>query len=110
MFSSGVRRVCIYHGSGPADAYLVRDHLVAHGLPVEVRGQHLGGLGGALPVQDTWPTLWVVDRHVGRARALVAEWDAAKLPDSPGWVCPCGAEVDAHFGECWSCGTVRSQR
>ena len=104
MSQSSVNRVCVYRGMGPADAYLIRDHLVAHGLAVEVRGQLLSGLSGALPTMDTWPTLWVVDRHAARARALIDEWDAARVPDGPGWVCSCGAEVDAHFGECWKCG------
>jgi len=107
MSTPSVRRVCVYKASGPADAYLVRDHLVAHGLPVEVRGQHLGGLGGALPLSETWPSLWVVDRHESRARALISDWDAATMPDGPSWTCVCGAEVDGHFGECWSCGGGR---
>lgn len=104
MAQWSVNRVCVYRGTGPADAYLVRDHLVAHGLQVELRGEHRSGLSGALPMLDTWPALWVVDRHARRARALIAEWDAASVPDGPGWTCACGAEVDAHFGECWQCG------
>ena len=107
MSGTSVRRVCVYHGLGPADAFLVRDHLVAHGLPVEVRGQLLSGLVGAIPTHDTWPSLWIVERHARRARALVAEWDAAQVPDGEPWVCSCGAEVDAHFGECWQCGRAR---
>ena len=104
MSDSLVRRVCVYNGTGHADAFLVRDHLVACGLPVEVRGQHLGGLVGAIPVSDTFPSVWVNERHVARAHALIAEWDAARTPGGEPWVCACGAEVDAHFGECWSCG------
>ena len=107
MSQSRLIRVCVYRGMGPADAYLMRDHLVAHGRPVEIRGEHLGGLSGALPTMDTWPTLWVVDRHASRARALIDDWDSARIPDEPGWVCSCGAEVDAHFGECWKCGRPR---
>jgi hypothetical protein len=107
MSGSSLRRVCVYNGAGPTDAFLVRDHLVAHGLPVEVRGQHLGGLVGAIPVADTFPSLWVVDRHAQRARDLIAEWDADLAPGGRPWMCACGAEVDAHFGECWSCGTAK---
>ena len=107
MFESFVNRVCVYRATGPADAYLVRDHLVAHGLKVEIRGELLGGLSGALPTMDTWPALWVLDRHAERARELISQWDAAQLPDGPEWVCVCGAEVDAHFGECWKCGRPR---
>lgn len=103
------RRVCVYQGVGPADAFLVRDYLVAHQLSVEVRGEALGGLAGALPMTDVWPSLWVLVQHEERARRLVAEWDSAEVPGEPGWVCACGAEVDAHFGECWSCGRPRPQ-
>ena len=107
MSLSHANRVCVYRATGPADAYLVRDHLVAHGLSVELRGEHRSGLSGALPIMDTWPTLWVIDRHAQRANTLIAEWDAAMVPDAPEWVCVCGAEVDAHFGECWQCGRGR---
>lgn len=101
------RRVCVYQGVGPADAFLVRDYLQAHQLTVELRGQDLGGLAGALPMQDVWPSLWVLAPHASRARELIAEWDAAKVPGGPDWQCTCGAQVDAHFGECWSCGCGR---
>ncbi len=101
------KRICVYQAVGPLDAFLVRDHLVASGLVVEVRGQGLSGLGGALPFSVTLPSLWVVDRHEARAAALIDEWMNAQEPGGEPWTCGCGAEVDAHFGECWSCGTER---
>ena len=101
------KRIRVYQAVGPLDAFLVRDYLVAAGLVVEVRGQGLSGLGGALPFSVTLPSLWVVDRHEARAAALIDEWMNAQQPVGEPWMCGCGAEVDGHFGECWSCGTER---
>lgn len=98
-------RVCIYRGAGPTDAHLVRDMLVGDGIPVEIRGELLSSLQGAIPVQDAWPSLWVRPHNAGRAQALITAFDEAAAGE--GWRCSCGEDNDGHFGSCWKCSADR---
>jgi tartrate dehydratase beta subunit/fumarate hydratase class I family protein len=99
-------KVRIYRARDLADAQLVADLLRHDGLPVEVRGQSLAGLAGAIPIADAMPTLWVSPHNVGRARGLIAQVHAAAAVGTA-WVCACGEENEAAFGSCWSCGRDR---
>ena len=63
------RKVCVYRAAGPTDGHLIRDLLVADGIPVEMRGEQLTSLAGGIPLPDAWPTLWVVPHNVARRRA-----------------------------------------
>ena len=99
------RRVCVYRGAGPTDAHLVRDMLVGDGIPVQMRGELLSSLQGAIPVQDAWPSLWVRAHNAERAQALITELDQAD--GGEGWRCSCGEDNDGHFGSCWKCSADR---
>jgi len=103
--TSWMERVQVYRAGDLADAQLVADLLEQNGIPVVQRGTSLSGLGGAIPIPDAMPTLWVVPHNAARARALIeaAESPPTGLP----WTCRCGEANDANFGSCWSCGSDR---
>lgn len=98
------RRVCIYKAFGPTDGHMVRDLLEADGIPVQMRGEQLSGLVGAIPIPDTWPSLWVLDHNEARARSLIA---GMEQPTGAAWACSCGEQNDGNFGSCWSCSADR---
>ena len=99
------RKVCVYRAAGPTDGHLIRDLLVADGIPVEMRGEQLTSLAGGIPLPDAWPTLWVVPHNVARAQELISAAEAGAT-DAP-WRCACGEDNDGNFGSCWSCGRDR---
>jgi len=102
-----VTLVCVYEGVGPTDAYLLQHWLEDHGVKVEVQGQHRMGIQGAVPFPDVWPSLWVTEAQVELALELVKKFHEPREV-APAWVCPgCGERVEATFGSCWKCDTVR---
>ena len=74
-----------------------------------VRNDFLFGGAGELPVNETWPELWVVDdRHADRARALVDAIVATAHVSEPSWRCAsCGEQMEGQFTDCWRCGASR---
>lgn len=111
-------RVRVYSHQFLASAQLVADHLDAHGIPAQVTGQHLTGLGGLIPFTDTYAEVWVAQEHAHAAAALVAgviappeQGGLSLVPDEAGALavvpesCPaCGAEAEPGFDVCWQCG------
>ena len=84
----------------------VRQVLENHAIPCIVRNDFLIGGAGELPVNETWPEIWVADdRDFDRARALVdAIMEAADAP-MVSWRCAsCGEQMDGQFTDCWRCG------
>ncbi|HVM20336.1 MAG TPA: DUF2007 domain-containing protein [Egibacteraceae bacterium] len=60
-----------------ADAYLVKHVLEAKGITTTVRGEHLVGAAGEVPVSpDTWPSVWVADEEEARAREILQQFEA----------------------------------
>ena len=86
-----------------------RQVLENHAIPCVVRNDFLLGGAGELPVNETWPELWVVDnRDFDRARALVDGIVAAASEPEPPWRCPsCSEQMEGQFTDCWSCGASR---
>jgi hypothetical protein len=104
--SRSLNKERVYRGTSLADVHLVRDLIESDGIPVEVRGELLSGLAGAIPMADTMPTLWVLVHNAPRARALVETLEAVARSGAP-WVCSCGEGNEASFGSCWRCGRMR---
>ena len=99
--------ICVYRGSGPADAWLVKDWLVAHGVRAEVR-DHLGGARGELPIPDCWPTVWVRATDKSAAVSALESRDGPQLVRAA-WVCSrCAEPNEPAFEWCWSCQTDRT--
>jgi hypothetical protein len=93
----------VYQGTGPADAYLVRDWLERNDIPTWLRGEALLGLQGAIPIGRTWPSVWVMDQDRGRAEDAMRTFNGPALVH-PDWKCRCGEINAPSFGSCWSCG------
>ena len=76
-----------------------------------VRNDFLLGGAGELPVNETWPELWVVDdRDADRARALVDAIVATAHVSEPPWRCAsCGEQMEGQFTDCWRCGALRPE-
>ena len=89
----------------------VRQVLDQQAIRCIVRNDFLLGAAGELPVNETWPEIWVVDdRDFDRARALVDAIVAtahASEPEPP-WRCAsCGERMEGQFTDCWHCGAAR---
>lgn len=69
----------VYAAANSADAYLVKNLLEHSGIRATIRGEHLqGGLGG-LPVTDLIQVC-VADADAAEARSVVREWQETPLP------------------------------
>lgn len=99
--------ICIYQGSGPTDAYLVRDWLERNDIQAWVRGHNLLGALGQVPVREAWPSVWVREADREEAEAALKVFQGPTLVH-PEWACgACGEINGASFGSCWSCGADR---
>ena len=87
----------------------LRQVLEHHAIPCIVRNDFLLGGAGELPVNETWPEIWVVDdEDVDRARALIDAIVATEPESEPPWLCvSCGEKVEGQFTDCWRCGASR---
>ena len=102
-----MRKVYTSHNS--AIVGHARQVLENHSITCVVRNDFLLGGAGELPVNETWPELWVIDdRNFDRARALVEEIVAAAHDSGPPWRCTsCGEPMEGQFTDCWNCGASR---
>lgn len=89
----------------------VRQVLENHAIPCVVRNEFLGGGAGELPVNETWPEVWVTDdRDFDRARALVEGIVTTAHQSEPPWRCAsCGEQIEGQFTDCWRCGASRPE-
>ena len=82
--------------------------LEAEGIATDFRNRDLTQLGGAVPMTEVWPELWVVnDGDAEAAREIIHNFrhTEANPAFAAQWKCPaCGVIVDGNFGECWNCG------
>ena len=88
-----------------------RQVLENHAIRCIVRNDFLLGGAGELPVNETWPELWVVDDgDFDRARDLIAAIvETAEASDTP-WRCPsCAERMEGQFTDCWACGASRPE-
>lgn len=101
-----MRWTLLFQSSDPTEAYLIRDYLSQRGLLAQLRGQDLAGLGGVIPIPDSFPSLWVKEEDLGLAKAALARWEAESAPTGD-WTCSCGEVNESSFGSCWKCATLR---
>ena len=101
----------VYTSDNSAIIGHARQVLENHAIACVVRNDFLLGGAGELPVNETWPELWVIDdRDFDRARTLVDEIVAAAQECGPAWRCAsCGEQVEGQFTDCWSCGASRPE-
>lgn len=101
-----MRWTLLFQASDPTEAYLIRDYLAQRGLHAQMRGQGLAGLAGAIPIPESFPSLWVNEEELGLAKAALARWEAETVQTAD-WACSCGEVNEGSFGSCWKCGTLR---
>ena len=92
------------------EAHVVKGFLESNGIAAVVRGDHLQGGWGELPVDLC--SVWVTDdAQYERANALLVSFfhgDHAHEFRDQNWRCSkCGEQIEGQFTECWSCGTHR---
>lgn len=73
--------VPVYDADNLIDAQLVLDLLLDAGLQAHVSGAALSGGVGELPVSGL-VKVWVRDDQAEAARACLADWQAAEVPDA----------------------------
>ena len=102
-----MRRIYVSHDSmiiGHA-----RQVLENNAIRCIVRNDFLLGGAGELPVNETWPELWVVDDgEFERARALIDALVETATASAIPWDCGfCGERIEGQFTDCWACGASR---
>lgn len=95
----------LYSSQDAAFTQYLKQLLEAAGIACVIRNTYLSGAAGELPVNETWPELWLLsEADRARAERIVAEATQEGAP-APDWICPrCGERVEGQFGRCWNCG------
>lgn len=101
----------VYTSDNSAIIGHLRQVLENHAIPCIVRNDFLLGGAGELPVNETWPEIWVVDdADFDRARVLIDAIVATEHESEPPWRCAsCGEQMEGQFTDCWRCGAVRPE-
>ncbi len=99
----------IYDAENIIDAQLALDELRAGGLDAFIKGGHLAGGAGELPMSGLI-TVWIsAPQHEQRARDIIKEYEDGKKLELPARPCPsCDEMIDGNFGRCWNCDAILS--
>lgn len=100
---SGRDLICVYRGTDPIEASLLKGLLESEGVPAKVTGADLvGGYSGIPKVCDV--RLLVPGRYRESAAAVLARYERGRGAGGE-WRCSaCGEDNAASFESCWSCG------
>lgn len=83
------------------------DALQAQGIACLIRNQFISGAAGDLPIQDTQPELWLMDKDDLIIANKVLDELSAQCEDGE-WVCgSCNEPQEAAFNLCWQCQQPR---
>lgn len=97
----------IYEAENIIDAQLALDELRAGGLDALIKGQHLVGGIGELPLTGVISVWITVAQHEQRARDIIKEYEVGKKTERPSIQCSgCSEIIDGNFGRCWNCNTL----
>ena len=98
----------VYTTQDLAELSHLKNVLETHGIECFIRGQHLLGAVGGLPVQECWPELWVEDDdQFLKARARLNTINLVTGKDFSDWICnECHEENPGCFSMCWHCGNL----
>jgi len=82
-----------------------RTILDEHKIPYLVKNEFALGAVGEIPVNESWPQIWVIDEsHETKARDLCLEAEANMKCSAKDWVCQfCGEDNAGSFEICWQC-------
>lgn len=82
----------VYSSSSAHYCWLLKGILESGGIACEVQNEDLGPIAGAIPIDQTWPRLCIVnDNDFDRANALLEE-HRPKLRDMPSFCPNCDSE------------------
>ncbi len=97
----------VYTSATPMMAGFIRDVLENAGIHCVLKNYFLSGGTGELPINETWPEIWV--HHKDEACALaVIRLTLETQANAPPWECPqCHEQLEGQFASCWNCGYVR---
>ena len=97
----------IYEAENIIDAQLALDELRAGGLDALIKGQHLVGGAGELPLTGVISVWITVAQHEKRARDIIKEYETGKKQQLPDRQCnSCGEVIEGNFGRCWNCNSL----
>jgi hypothetical protein len=67
----------VHVAENPVEAQFLRAFLESAGIAASIRGEHLFGLRGGVPMTaETLPSVWVEDEDCDRARQLLQQLEA----------------------------------
>lgn len=85
-------------------AGFVKSVLENAGIRCTLKNYYLSGAMGDLPINETWPEIWVKEEKETCALALI-RLTLETERSSPEWVCPqCRERLEGQFKSCWNCG------
>lgn len=94
----------VYTSPTPVMAGFIRQVLENAGIRCILKNYFLGSGAGDLPVNETWPEIWVGTEDETRALAVIRETLDAQT-NTPAWECPqCHEWIEGQFQGCWKCG------
>ncbi|MFT6145175.1 MAG: hypothetical protein ACJAZO_004286 [Myxococcota bacterium] len=99
----------VFNGREATQGQFVADWLKRNGVDAQIRGEMKTGIMGGIPVQDSFPDVWVRGADKPRAQVLIAEMD--KTVEGEAWTCPwCDEDNGSAFAACWSCEKAGPQK
>lgn len=93
------------------ESFALVHYLDAHGISVSVAEPHSRAALGEIPFLETATELFLNDpSQWDEAQALIRQYRSGPAAVRGSiWECSgCGETHEPEFGECWSCGTLRS--
>ncbi|WP_371189454.1 putative signal transducing protein [Thalassotalea maritima] len=89
----------------------IKQLLHMHGIDCHIRNDNLTSLAGEVPITDTWPELWLVDKEQApQAEKIIKETLTNNSSALPAWKCEQCQEVnEGQFAICWQCGNMASK-
>ncbi len=76
--------------------------LEAEGIHCIVKNEFLSSASGELPVNETWPEIWVADADWLRSKVVLQ--DMQPDANAKSWRCDlCGELIEPQFAVCWHC-------
>ncbi len=97
----------VYTARHATEAHLVCGFLQSAGIAAVVRGAHLSGGVGELPLDVCG--VWITDPgNRDEAERRIREFLQGPPPGAGPWVCDaCGESLERQFTACWHCGRDR---
>ncbi|MCC7548704.1 MAG: DUF2007 domain-containing protein [Burkholderiales bacterium] len=97
-----MKRLC--RAANLPEAHILRGLLEQAGIETRVFNEHAQGGVGQLPVQESWPELWVDEQDLVRAAALLDAFQRSAPATGTRTCAACAEDSPSNFQICWNCG------